>query len=121
MTKNRSRRLRKKIRVGEFQEYGFWITFMLPNEKDTDAEFAFARRFIVEALNKQGLIFGGPIGEKTNGFATLKERGSVTDTHRQVVKDWLSAKQNVTNIVIGELVRTKGDYSEHLVAISNRT
>ena len=108
--------MRKKIRVGEFQEYGFWITFMLPNEKDVDAELAFVDFFVAEAINKQGLIFGGAIGEKTNGFATLKERGSATDINRQVVKDWLSTKQNVTNIIIGELVRTKGDYSEHLAA-----
>ncbi|GAB3499993.1 hypothetical protein GCM10027399_25540 [Curvibacter fontanus] len=59
MAKNRSRRLRKKLRIGEFQELGFtWeASFKLPLSPD-QAE-ALVAALIVEAIEPGDLAFGG--------------------------------------------------------------
>ena len=103
MPKNRSQRLRKKLRVDEFKEFGFLITFSLSSEIDVKSENAFVDRFLAEAIEANGLVFGGGIVETTQGFAALNKRGSATEAHRQQVKNWLSAQAEASNIEIGEL------------------
>lgn len=103
MPKNRSQRLRKKLRVDEFKEFGFLITFSLSSEIDGKSENAFVDRFLAEAIEANGLVFGGGIGETTEGFATLNKRGTAIEEHRQQVKNWLSAQAEVSNIKVGEL------------------
>lgn len=102
MPKNRSQRLRKKLHMGEFVKYGFWISFSLSNV-DAKAEAAFVDCFLAGAIDAQNLFFGGSIGKNTNGFVTLNKRESATEAHRQKMKNWLSAQTNVSNIKVGEL------------------
>lgn len=59
--------------------------------------------FLVEAIDAQGLIFGGGIGKTTSGFVNSNKRKSATNEQRQQVKDWLSAQAEVSNIKVGEL------------------
>lgn len=103
MPKNRSQRLRKKLRVDEFKEFGFLITFSLSNDINVESNNAFVDRFLAEAIEANGLVFGGGIGETTEGFATLNKRGTATEEHRQQVKNWLSVQAEVSKIKIGEL------------------
>lgn len=104
MSKSRSKRLRKKLHIGEFQELGLNLSFSLKDVLDAEALEAFADEFIFEAIENNGLVYGGCVGKESCGFVALEVRGSVTDVHIAKLKSWLQAKSNVTNIEIGALV-----------------
>lgn len=100
MPKHRSRRLRKKLRVGEFQEFGFDVSFQLRaglSEVETER---FWDAFLLDAIEPNGLAFGG----STEGFITAWGRGSVTDTHRERVRVWLGSRAEVETVTIGPLI-----------------
>ncbi|ODT84978.1 MAG: hypothetical protein ABS69_01445 [Nitrosomonadales bacterium SCN 54-20] len=103
MSKSRSRRLRKKLHLDEFQQLGFEISFSLPENLDSEKLDDFFDQFITEAIENNDLWFGGGIGGNSGGFVTL-ERKSATEEHRERVKSWLSAHPMVADIQIGELV-----------------
>ena len=102
MTKNRSRRLRKKLHVGEFLELGFNLSFTMNKDMSTEAMDAFVDRFLTEAIYGQGLFFGGGIGEMTEGFVS-KHRGTATEAHRQYIETWLIKQRDVFSAEIGDL------------------
>jgi hypothetical protein len=104
MSKNRSKRLRKKLHTGEFQELGFEISFSLPENLDSEAQDHFVDQFLAEAIESNGLLFGGGLGKDSEGFATLDKRRSATEEHRVRVRSWLAANPLVAGIHIGELV-----------------
>jgi uncharacterized protein YggL (DUF469 family) len=104
MSKSRSRRLRKKLHLDEFQEFGFEISFSLPENLDSEELNDFFDQFITEAIENNGLVFGGGIGGNSEGFVTLGKRGSATEEHRERVKSWLSAHPLVADIQVGGLV-----------------
>ncbi len=95
------KRLRKKLRLREFQEMGFETTFDLdiPNENEEQL-FAFWDRLIefVEANNSQ---IGGGL---TNFFVCADWRHSATETHREALRSWLEMQPHVRNVFIGPLV-----------------
>lgn len=104
MAKSRSKRLRKKLHVGEFTEYGFNINFEL-NKPVTDEDIeAILDTFLDDLIEKNGLIYGGGFGVKFDGFVILEKRGSTTEEHRQLIKVWLESKKEIKNFQIGELV-----------------
>lgn len=104
-TKSRSRRLRKKLHVGEFQEFGFSISFSLLENLESKALDDFVDEFLAEAIENNSLKFGGGFGgNDSGGFATLNKRGGTTEDHRALVRNWLAAHPHVTNMQIGELV-----------------
>lgn len=55
MATNRSRRLRKKLCVDEFQELGFELNFHYKEGVDADAVNAFMLRFIDQAIEANEL------------------------------------------------------------------
>lgn len=101
MSKNRSKRLRKKLRLGEFQELGFEIIFSLNENIDNSVIHEFFHEFLTEAIEKNGLLFGG---SSQGGFVTLDKRGSTSEQNRALVKNWLASQPILTNVIIGELV-----------------
>ncbi|MGB2832934.1 MAG: 50S ribosome-binding protein YggL [Methylotenera sp.] len=103
MPKNRSKRLRKKLHIGEFQEFGFLVKFTLPSTIDDTQVDKFIDQFLAEAIESNDLFFGGGIYPESSGFITFGYRDSATEEHRQLVKKWLSAQSNVSNVEIGEL------------------
>ncbi|MDP3306981.1 YggL family protein [Methylotenera sp.] len=104
MSKNRSKRLRKKLHIGEFQELGFHLSFSLKDELDAESLEAFIDEFILHAIENNGLVFGGGFNEELNGFVALEKKGSVTDFHLAKIKVWLDSQPSVINIKFGELV-----------------
>jgi uncharacterized protein len=96
----RSRRLQKKLHVGEFQELGFEISFQFQKDLANDLINQFWDDFIIEAIEQNGLAFGGG----TQGFASLWKRGSVTEVHRDLVRKWLSLRPELLSFELGELV-----------------
>lgn len=89
--KNRNRRLRKKLRVEEYQELGFDIGFKL-DDKSTDAEVdTFMSQFFAQAIEPQGLGFGGEGDTLWHGLVCTQKLGKCTEEHRTSIEKWLTA------------------------------
>lgn len=99
MAKHRTRRLRKKLRVGEFQQFGFEVSFRLREVRD-DQLVDFWDAFILDAIERNGLAFGGG----TNGFVHPWGRGSANESHRELVRTWLTARPEVVSAQVGPLI-----------------
>ncbi|GLC24622.1 50S ribosome-binding protein YggL [Roseisolibacter agri] len=99
-----NKRLRKKHRLGEFQELGFELRFCTPAGWSEAEHLGFWDACItqVEAL---GLSLGGGTGTCWDVFVSgLAERATVTAPQRQVLLDWLAAQPAVSAIQGGPLV-----------------
>lgn len=103
MAKTKSRRLRKKLHVGEYTELGFAVTFLYKNPLQDDEIVQFLDLFISSVIESNGLIYGGSCGNSFDGFVALEKRGSVTEEQRQKVKSWLESNSNLTGIEVGAL------------------
>lgn len=100
MSKHHNRRLRKKLRIGEFQELGFEVSFALRPDLSEADSIRFWDGFIAEAIEAHGLAFGGG----TEGFITAWGRGSATDIHRELVRAWLTSRSEVSSVRVGPLI-----------------
>lgn len=97
------KRLRKKLRKGEFQEMGFYIRFRLPEDLGEEDLDAFLNQFLTEAIDVQELDFGGGGRHEWEGFVVLNRRGSATEEHRNQVAAWLKAHPQVLEHQLSEL------------------
>jgi len=94
MAKQRSRRLRKKLHVGEFQEFGLaYKTRITPGSN----EVLFVDALLDELIDPRGLEFGG---WAAGGFVSKAGRGSLTEDDRQALINWLSQRPEVEAIFI---------------------
>jgi uncharacterized protein len=98
LNKRRSRRLRKKLHIGEFKEVGLEINFRFKAGLTHEEQFDVLMKFIAEAIEARKLRFGG--GE--NGFVTKAGRGSTTEEDRQTVSSWLSSCISVEQVSVSE-------------------
>jgi len=98
------KRLRKKLHKGEFQEMGFEIRFRISKDVDEAAFNALIDAFIEQAIEENGLMFGGGGHRKWEGFVTLERRGSATEEHRQLVQQWLENQPQILEHQVGPLV-----------------
>ena len=98
------RRLRKKLRVGEFREMGFSLRFVLPPDLDEPAQMEFFDSFIGQAIEGNGLCYGGGCGATWDGFVAHAGRGTVTEQDRERVRQWLARHTRVSGLVVGTLV-----------------
>ena len=57
--KNRSQRLRKKLRVDEFKELGFDVAWKFNEDITSDELDAFVDKFFSEVIQPNSLGFGG--------------------------------------------------------------
>lgn len=97
-SRHRSRRLRKKLHIEEFREAGFHVDVVL-NVEPGAANHRFWDAFLAEAIEAHALTCGGAY----SCFVT-PERGSATEAHRRIVRDWLAARPEVTQVTVGGLV-----------------
>lgn len=97
----RSRRLRKKLRVGEFQELGFEVSFAFAKPHSPDEEDRFWDEFTLEAIEANGLMFGG---NAQGGFVAACGRASATERHRAEVQAWLDARPEIVDAIVGHLI-----------------
>ena len=88
--KNRNRRLRKKLRVDEFQELGFDVAWQLDKETTGEAIDDFISRFFAEAIEPNGLGFGGEGDTLWHGLICTQKLGKCTEEHRTIVDKWLN-------------------------------
>ena len=97
------KRLRKKLRLGEFYEFGFDFSFHFANKMSIPDHDQFVYD-LIDLIEANGLQFGGGFTlERGGGFVTRDTRGSAAQEHRQVVARWLEEHPHVAKHSIGEL------------------
>lgn len=99
--RNRSRRLRKKLHLDEFQQLGFEVSITLKPNLGIDDLDRFLDEFILDAIEENDLAFGGGTDY---GFITTWKRGSASEAHRTIVENWLNQRQEVVSVTLGPLV-----------------
>jgi len=101
MSKTRSRRMRKKLFVGEFKELGFEVDLSFAADADPVQKDAFFMRFFDEAVMPEGLVFAGM---DDAGFVCSSRRGSVSEAQRQSVESWLGGQSGLSGFRVGPLM-----------------
>lgn len=101
MATNRSRRLRKKLCVDEFQELGFEINLTYREGVDAKVVDEFLEAFLENAMEANGL---GYIGGEDYGFVCLARRGSVTEEQRNQVEAWLKERSELSEYTVSPLM-----------------
>ncbi|MDG9927294.1 MULTISPECIES: 50S ribosome-binding protein YggL [unclassified Pseudomonas] len=101
MATNRSRRLRKKLCVDEFQELGCELTLDL-REGLGEAEIDdFLDAFLRDAIEGNGL---GYVGGEDYGFVCLSSRGSVSEEQRSRLEAWLKDRKELSGYTLSPLL-----------------
>jgi uncharacterized protein YggL (DUF469 family) len=100
--KNRSERLRKKLRVDEFQELGFDVAWQLNDDITSEELDAFIDKFFSEVIQPSGLGFGGEGDTLWHGLICTQKLGSCTDENRATVEKWLT-DNGATSVAVSSL------------------
>ncbi len=100
--KNRNRRLRKKLRVGEFKELGFDVAWQLKEGITGEELDAFIDKFFEEVIQPNGLGFGGEGDTLWHGLICTQKLDSCTDENRAAVEKWLTGN-GATSVAVSEL------------------
>lgn len=98
------RRLRKKLRKGEFTELGFAFTFRLNSELDVARRLDVVDDFLAAVIEPQALALYGGGGAEWAGLITSFGRGSVSESQRAVVLGWLASDFRIDEVRAGPLV-----------------
>lgn len=105
MAKHRTRRQRKKLRVGEFRERGFSVSAELQAPLSDQQRSALVDAFLEQCIEANGMLFGGGINEALDGYIVAeKNRSSVTDRHREAVRAWIESRAEFCTATVGPLV-----------------
>ena len=100
--KNRSTRIRKKLRVDEFQELGFDVAWKLQDDITGEELDTFINKFFAEAIQPNGLGFGGEGDTLWHGLICTQALGSCTEEHRSAVEKWLT-DNGATSVAVSDL------------------
>ncbi|MCH2055151.1 MAG: YggL family protein [Thalassotalea sp.] len=100
--KNRNRRLRKKLRVDEFQELGFDVAWRLADDTTDEQVDDFLSRFFAEVIEPNGLGYGGEGDTLWHGLICTQKLGKCTEEHRAAVEKWLK-DNGVVAVSVSEL------------------
>lgn len=98
--KQRTRRLRKKLHLGEFKELGFAFESKFSTPLTIEKEDALVDSFLSEVVEPRSLALGGWI---TGGFIAFYGRGSATEEDRESVRDWLMARSELSDVRVEPL------------------
>lgn len=89
MAKNRSRRLRKKMHIDEFQEIGFSVAWRFPQGTSEEHIDKTVDSLIIEVIEPNGLAFDGSGYLEWEGLVCTQEIGKCTEAHQALVRKWL--------------------------------
>lgn len=93
MAVNRSRRLRKKMHIDEFQELGFSVAWRFPEgTSETDVNKT-VDALIDEVIEPNKLAFDGSGYLSWEGLICMQEIGKCTEEHQMIVRKWLEARK----------------------------
>lgn len=101
MATNRSRRLRKKLCVDEFQELGFELNLSFKEDLDDQAIDDFLDAFLKDAMDANGLDY---VGGDDYGLVCLAKRGSVKEEQRAAVEAWLKGRSELISVEVSPLM-----------------
>lgn len=101
MATNRSRRLRKKLCVDEFQELGFELNLSFKDDLSDEVIDAFLEQFLRDAMTANGL---GYVGGDDYGLVCLAKRGSVSEEQRAAVEAWLKGRDELAEVSVTPLI-----------------
>jgi uncharacterized protein len=98
-SRSRSRRLCKKLYVGEFEVKGFTIKLTFKDAQDESHFNAFMQDFFHQAIEQKNLLFSGwGTAESFQGLVMADKRyQSVSSAQRQEVLDWLTKQPLIAN------------------------
>ena len=98
------KRLRKKLRRGEFTQLGFNVRYSVQPGVATRVLDDLLDSFILQAVEGNDLSCGGGGGPAEWDFFVCGEgRRSAIDADRQRVQDWLKHQPQITSIQVGVL------------------
>ncbi len=95
---NRSKRLRKKLRLNEFVVLVFGVDIELADNLTPEQFEDFWNDYIADAIEANGLLYGGLETGVASG-----EKDNCTDVQRQQVADWLKQRAEVIRFKLGPL------------------
>ena len=91
------KRLRKKLRVGEFVQLGFTARYQVESGLSSAALDSLLDSFILEAIEASDLYCGGGGGpEEWDFLICANGRRSATDVDRQSVRTWLEQQPSIS-------------------------
>ncbi|KAB7654255.1 YggL family protein [Plesiomonas shigelloides] len=102
MAKNRSRRLRKKLHVGEFAVFGFEFSCEL-NAFDEEKVDTLVDDFI-SFIEPRKLMMGGGVSEFTFEAFVCGDGSPCSELDRIAVGEWLENHSLCKKVVLGHLV-----------------
>ena len=97
--RTRSRRLRKKLHIGEFQTLGFEYDLIWSEAPSVEVQERFIDQLLEEVIEPRSLALGGGV---TCGFV-LARRGSATNEDRAALEAWLRQWTTVRHARVGQL------------------
>ena len=100
LSKRRSRRMRKKLHIAEFQRLAFDYSLVWAEIPDATQQEAFIERFLEEIIVKRNLRLGGGCTEG----AIVGTVQNPTELDQEAVRSWCSIWPVVTKVNIGPLV-----------------
>lgn len=98
----RSRRLRKKLRVDEFQEFGFDINWTFDESVSEEQIDSVVDQFIEEVIEPRDLGFHGGGHREWEGIIATQDIGKCTEDDRAVAIAFWEG-QKVSDVVVSDL------------------
>jgi uncharacterized protein YggL (DUF469 family) len=98
---NRTRRLRKKLKIAEFQEMGFEYKAELVKVMDDEAQSKMIEDLVKAVIEPRALALGGWVH---SGFISKNGLGSATEEDRAAVNQWLASRAELKNIEVSALM-----------------
>lgn len=98
----RTRRLRKKLRVDEFQEFGFDMSWTFNHSVSEEQIDTLVDRFIDEVIELRALGFHGGGHKEWEGIIATQEIGKCSEEDRIAVTDFWKARE-VSDLVVSDL------------------
>ena len=98
----RSRRLRKKLRVDEFQEFGFDVNWTFDESVSEEQIDTIVDQFIDQVIEPSQLGFHGGGHKQWEGIIATQFIGKCSEDDRTAVTEFWKG-QTVSDVVISEL------------------
>jgi len=102
--KNKSKRVQKKLYLGDYAVLGFEVSGQFIQGDDSDLDSFFDD--FMKLIESNNLCFGGGYSKQGfDGFITSIDRyNSPTDDDLNTIKTWMSSQTNISNVELGGLI-----------------
>jgi len=103
MATNRNRRLRKKLRLDEFQELGFYMSWSFAEGTTEDTIDAVLDGLIADVIDPNHLAFAADGNLQWEAMVCTEKLGKCTEEQRLQVQAWLETK-DLIDLQVTQLV-----------------